>query len=52
MQTMIAASVASRIQHCPAWLKSAARATFALVVIKGSIVLATSWLAYRGFENF
>jgi hypothetical protein len=51
MQAMIAASFATRIQECPAWVKSAARATFVLVVIKGSVALATAWLAFRGFES-
>jgi hypothetical protein len=51
MQTMIAASFATKVQECPAWLKSAARATFVLVVIKGSVALATAWLAFRGFES-
>lgn len=52
MQTLIAASFATRIQTCPSWLKSAARVTFAFVVIKGSMALATAWLALRGFESF
>ena len=52
MQTMIAASFANKIQDCPAWVKSFARATFVLVVIKGSVALATAWLAFRGFESF
>lgn len=51
MQTIIAASFATRMQECPAWVKSAARTAFALVVIKGSVMLATAWLAYRGFEG-
>lgn len=51
MQTLIAASFATRIQECPAWLKSTARVTFALLVVKGSIALATAWLALRGFSN-
>lgn len=52
MQTMIAASFATKIQDCPAWLKGLARTTFALVVIKGSVALATAWLAFRGFDSF
>lgn len=52
MQTLIAASFANRIQTCPSWIKSTARVTLAFVVIKGSMVLATAWLAFRGFENF
>jgi hypothetical protein len=51
MQTLIAASVATKIQECPAWLKSTARFTFAFLVVKGSIALATAWLALRGFEG-
>jgi hypothetical protein len=51
MQTLIAASVATKVQGCPAWLKSTARATFVLLVIKGSVALATAWLAMRGFEG-
>jgi hypothetical protein len=51
MQTLIAASFASKVQECPAWLKSTARAAFVLFVIKGSITLATAWLAFRGFEG-
>jgi hypothetical protein len=51
MQTMIAASFATKMQECPEWLKSAARATFVLVVIKGSVALATAWLAFRGFDS-
>lgn len=51
MQAMIAASFATRIQECPTWVKSAARATFVLLVIKGSVALATAWLAFRGFES-
>lgn len=50
MQTMIAASFATKIETCPSWLKSAARATFVLLVIKGSVAAATAWLAFRGFE--
>ena len=52
MQTLIAASFANKIQGCPTWVKSAARMTFAFIVVKGSMVLATTWLAFRGFENF
>lgn len=51
MQTLIAASVATKIHECPTWLKGAARATFVFVIIKGSAMLATAWLAYRGFEG-
>jgi hypothetical protein len=51
MQTMIAASFATKIQECPAWLKNAARAMFVVVVVKGSVALATAWLALRGFES-
>jgi hypothetical protein len=51
METMIAASFATKIQECPEWVKSAARATFVLVIIKGSVALATAWLAFRGFES-
>lgn len=51
MQTLIAASFATRIQTCPGWVKSAARATFVLLVIKGSAAAATAWLALRGFEG-
>jgi hypothetical protein len=51
MQTLIAASFANKIQACPTWVKGAARATLALVVIKGSVALATAWLAFRGFEG-
>lgn len=51
MQTMIADSFATKIQECPEWLKGVARATFVLVVIKGSVALATAWLALRGFEG-
>ena len=49
MQTMIAASFATRFQACPSWVKGAARATLVFVVIKGSVMLATAWLAFRGF---
>ena len=52
MQTMIAASLATKMQECPTWLKSAARATLVVLVVKGSIALATAWLALRGFEGF
>ena len=51
MQTLIAASFASKVQTCPDWLKNAARVTFAFMVIKGSMALATAWLAFRGFEG-
>ena len=51
MQTMIAASFATRVQTCPTWVKSAARATFVFLIIKGSVMLATAWLAFRGFES-
>jgi hypothetical protein len=52
MQTLIAASFATKMQTCPSWLKAAARITFAFVVIKGSVALATAWLALRGFASF
>jgi hypothetical protein len=52
MQTLIAASFATRIQTCPGWIKSTARVAFAFAVIKGSMALATAWLALRGFESF
>lgn len=52
MQTMIAASFATKIQECPGWVKSAARATLVLAVVKGSVMLATAWLAFRGFGSF
>lgn len=48
MQTLIAASFATKIHACPAWVKSVARATFVFAVIKGSIALGTAWLAFRG----
>lgn len=51
MQTLIAASFASKVHTCPSWLKNAARLTFAFVVVKGSVALATAWLALRGFEG-
>jgi len=51
MQTLIAASFADKIQECPTWLKSAARATLVLLVVKGSMALAMAWLALRGFES-
>jgi hypothetical protein len=51
MQTLIAASFATKIQECPPWLKGAARATFVFVIVKGSVMLATAWLAYRGFNG-
>jgi hypothetical protein len=51
MQTLIAASVATKIQECPAWLKNTARFTFAFLVVKGSVALAMAWLALRGFEG-
>lgn len=51
MQTLIAASFATKVQTCPGWLKAAARVTFAFAVIKGSVALATAWLAFRGFAN-
>jgi hypothetical protein len=51
MQTLIAASFATKVETCPGWLKNAARITFAFVVVKGSMVLATAWLAFRGFES-
>ncbi len=47
MQTMIA----TKIQACPTWVKGAARTAFALLIIKGSAMLATTWLALRGFEG-
>jgi hypothetical protein len=50
MQTMIVASFATKIQDCPVWLKNAARAVFVVAVVKGSVALATAWLAFRGFE--
>jgi hypothetical protein len=52
MQTMSAASFATRIQACPNWAKSAARATLVFLIVKGSVMLATAWLAFRGFESF
>ena len=49
MQTLIAASFATKFQACPTWVKSAARATCVFLVIKSSVMLATAWLALRGF---
>ena len=49
MHTLIAASFATGFQACPTWVKSAARATFVFLVIKGSAMLAMAWLALRGF---
>ncbi len=51
MQTMSAASFATKIQACPTWAKSAARATLVFLIVKGSVMLATAWLAFRGFES-
>jgi hypothetical protein len=51
MQTMSAASFATKIQACPSWAKSAARATLVFLIVKGSVMLATAWLAFRGFES-
>lgn len=51
MQAVVAASFAAKVQGCPDWLKNAARATFVLGVIKGTVWLAGSWLALRGFSG-
>ena len=51
MQTLIAASFANKVHSCSPWVKSAARMTFTFVVVKGSVALATAWLAFRGFES-
>ena len=51
MHAVVAASFAARVQDCPTWLKSAARATFVLCVIKGTVWLAGSWLALRGLSG-
>lgn len=50
MQTSIAAAFATTVQECPDWLKTGARATFLLLVVKGVAWLAASWLAFRGFS--
>jgi len=42
-------SVAATVQRSPAWVKGTARATFLLLVIKGTVWLGASWLALRGF---
>lgn len=49
MQTSTAASFAATVQGCPVWLKSAARGTFLLLLIKSTAWLASSWLVFRGF---
>jgi hypothetical protein len=51
MQTILAASFATKMQECPTWLKSAARAMIVIAIVKGSVTLATAWLAFRGFEG-
>lgn len=51
MQTLAAVSFAAKVQACPSWVKSAARATLVLCVIKGAMWLGVSWLAFRGFNG-
>lgn len=51
MQTLVAASFAAKAQECPNWVKSAARAAFVLCVIKGSVWLGATWLAFRGING-
>jgi hypothetical protein len=51
MQTSIAAFATASVQGRPAWLKNTARAAFLLLVIKGSVWLGASWLAFRGFGS-
>lgn len=49
MQTAITASFAASVQGCPTWLKNTARVAFLLCVIKSTVWLGASWLAFRGF---
>lgn len=49
MQTSIAVSVAATVQKSPEWVKSAAKATFLALFIKGAVWVGASWLALRGF---
>jgi hypothetical protein len=49
MNMPIATSVAVTFQKSPAWVKSAARAAFLLLLLKGSLWVGASWLTFRGF---
>lgn len=51
MQTSFAASVAASVERYPAWVKGTARATFVLLIIKGTVWVGASWLALRGFAS-
>jgi hypothetical protein len=49
MQAFFAASLATA--SCPHWLKNAVRVALLLVIIQGTVWLAMSWLALRGFSG-
>ncbi len=49
MQTSIAISVATTVQNSPEWVKTAAKATFLALFLKGTMWVGASWLALRGF---
>lgn len=47
----MATFTAAAVQRYPAWVKTAATATFLLLFIRASIWLGATWLALRGFSG-